>query len=141
MLRECPRCKWTFHQRKAKRCPGCPWVFHRRSRRIGTFYKAWDRACAKAECDGKLFHDFRRTVVRNTRRAGIAEQVALQITGHKTAHVFRRYDPMPGADLREAVWKLQAISSPGGAKVGQTMDSTVSEAEADAGQLVGKSVG
>ena len=23
MLRECPRCKWTFHQRKAKRCPGC----------------------------------------------------------------------------------------------------------------------
>jgi integrase len=42
-----------------------PWVFHRRGRRIATFRRAWVAACRKAGVPGMIFHDLRRTAVRN----------------------------------------------------------------------------
>ena len=38
--------------------------------------------------------------------AGISEQVAMTMTGHKTRSVFMRYDIVSGVDLREAARKL-----------------------------------
>ena len=81
-------------------------VFHNEGRPIVNYYKAWHKACREAGLSGKLPHDFRRTAVRNMVKAGIAERVAMQMTGHKTRSVFDRYHIVSDSDLKEAAQRL-----------------------------------
>lgn len=74
---------------------------------IGSFYKAWKSATKRAGLTGLLFHDLRRTGIRNLVPAGVPERVAMAISGHKTRAVFERYNLVSGRDLKDAAAKLE----------------------------------
>lgn len=80
----------------------CPFVCHYRGERLERITTAWKRATAKAGLPGKLFHDFRRTAVRNLVRAGVDPTIAKRISGHKTDSIFSRYNIVNTADLVQA---------------------------------------
>jgi len=68
--------------------------------------KVWDDACTRAGVPGLLFHDLRRSAVRNLRRAGVTQKVAREFSGHKTDAVFDRYNISDFDDLKDAAAKL-----------------------------------
>lgn len=98
-----------------------PWVFFRgageplvsgksQSRPIHELYKEWRAATVAAGLPGKLFHDFRRSAVRRYERAGVSRSVAMQLTGHKTESVYRRYAIVSEADLTAGLTKVAALT-------------------------------
>jgi integrase len=79
------------------------YVFHRKGQPIVDLRKKWGKACDAAGVSGLLFHDLRRSSVRNMDRAGVSQPVAMSITGHKTLSVYQRYRIVNEDDRREAL--------------------------------------
>jgi len=101
-----------------ERNPQSEFVFIRAGERIGSFYKAWKSAGERGRLNGLLFHDLRRSGVRNLVRAGVPERVAMAISGHKTRAVFERYNIVSSRDLKDAAQKLDAYLAENGDKTG-----------------------
>jgi integrase len=84
-----------------------PWVFHHNGGKpIKEFKRSWKTACRKAGVPGRMFHDLRRTAVRNLERANVPRSIAMKLTGHKSESVYRRYDIVSQNDLEVAAQRL-----------------------------------
>lgn len=91
--------KWPKAKHVFLNAEGQPLAYH-------MMRKVWDDACTRAGIPGLLFHDLRRSAVRNLRRAGVTQKVAREFSGHKTDAVFDRYNITDFEDLKDAAARL-----------------------------------
>src|SRR5262249_1370761 len=125
--------RWASRDYESPTGPGISqYVFHRNGEPVRDPRRAWAFACKaaglmkpKLDKQGKpvieiingkeavvmkptrLFHDLRRSGVRNMVRAGVRETVAMAISGHRTRAIFDRYNITSDDDLRQAVRQTQ----------------------------------
>ena len=100
--------KAIIYRRRAARRLDCVLIFHRSGKAIKDFRAAWATACKRAGRAGLLVHDLRRSAIRALRQAGVSEEIAMRISGHQTASVFRRYRIVTTDDQRAALQRLVA---------------------------------
>src|SRR5205085_11832427 len=74
---------------------------------ISDFRIDWTKVTERAGAPGLMFHDLRRTGVRNMRRDGVSEKVAMRISGHRTRSIFERYNIVDPSDLKDAGSKME----------------------------------
>jgi integrase len=100
-------------------------VFHRDGKPVADFRHAWTRACREAGLPGRLVHDLRRSAVRRFEQRGIPRSVAMQITGHLTESIYKRYAVTSTADVAAALAKVDsgAVSAEIGTKPPQSEPS------------------
>jgi integrase len=95
-------------------------VFHRAGERIRSFDWSWHKTCVelglgrwvegkngKRKYEGRLFHDLRRSGVRNLIRAGVPQAIAQLISGHKSSAIFARYNIVSTKDLAQGMQTLE----------------------------------
>ena len=101
-----PWLEWQKSERDQK-WPTCPWVFHHYDKPIGSHVKGFVEACVKAGLPNLRAHDLRRSAIRNMERAAVPRKMAMEISGHKTESVYRRYDIVSQQDMKLAAAKME----------------------------------
>jgi integrase len=77
--------------------------------RLKHFRRSWLSACTRASLMAKIPHDFRRTAVRNLARICVDRKTAMEMVGHKTESIYRRYTITDEAMLRDASARLAVL--------------------------------
>jgi integrase len=72
---------------------------------------AFRTACKKAKIENFRFHDLRHCAATNLRRAGIDTTTAMQIIGHKSPLMWKRYNSVAESDLIAAANRLNTYLS------------------------------
>ena len=90
-----------------RKWPDCRWVFHYLSKPIGSHLKGFVDACEAAGVPALRFHDLRRSAIRNMERAGMPRKLAMEISGHRTESVYRRYDIVSAQDMKLAAARME----------------------------------
>jgi len=100
---------------KEREYPKCEYVFFREAvsptgeilgQPIKNFQAARRTAYKKAKLSGKVFHDLRRSGVRNLVWSGVLETVTMRISGQKIRSIFQRYNITNEDDLKQAAQRL-----------------------------------
>ena len=87
--------------------PTSPHVFNRHGKRITDFRTVWAHAVKAAGVPDLIFHDLRRTAVKNMSRAGVPQVIRMAISGHKTDSMERRYNIVDNEDLADARRRME----------------------------------
>lgn len=74
---------------------------------VRDFRGAWETLVASVRLPSLLFHDLRRSAVRNMIRRGVPQKTARQISGHKTDSIFSRYNIVSEDDIADAARKIE----------------------------------
>jgi len=88
------------------------WVFYNPKTRgpITSFKKSWKNAVDKSGLKGLRIHDLRHTYASLGKQAGIEETVLMDIMGHKTRSMVKRYSHTSSKTLREAAEKMESVT-------------------------------
>lgn len=101
-----------LERRVATRALGCLYVFHRRGRAVGRnwFQEQWRIARKAANLPGMFFHDFRRTAYNDfVSEAGLDLVTAMELTGHKSLSIARRYNIVEQRRMRIGLAKVATL--------------------------------
>jgi integrase len=72
---------------------------------------AFKTACRRSKIENLRFHDLRHCAATNLRRAGVDTTTAMQIIGHKSPMMWKRYNSVADTDLLAAATKLNSYLS------------------------------
>src|SRR5262249_19172136 len=103
-----------IERRLAARRLDCPLIFHRTLKAkpgqvIYDIARVWAAALKAAALPaGRIFHDLRRSAVRNLIRAGVDPAVAMKVSGHKTRSMLDRYNIVEETETAAALVKARS---------------------------------